>query len=279
MTGARADRPPNPNAPSDIPVPTPPAVSARLVRLVRRVRHAGDDGRLGAGSGPRAWSGLDAGPRGRLRRPPLVRQSLGGQGDARVAGPAGRLRRPRAGRHGQAVGRAHEGRPGRARHQRSHHRVGHLGIRRRAALRTRSGRPHQGPGPRSPVARDAGRRRRRGRHAGDHRHRRPLQDLARRNRPAVAQARADRGQDEAVSLLAGAGDPHPLVDSHPGQPGDPAELRRPDRRPRRVARRHERGAGDAGGRARRWRPGFSVPPDASHSALPDRDRDWRHRAP
>ncbi len=43
---------------------------------------------------------------------------------------------------------------------------------------------------------------------------------------AVARAVADRRQGAPLSLFAGAGHPHAHLDSHPGQPGHPPDLRR-----------------------------------------------------
>ena len=81
-----------------------------------------------------------------------------------------------------------------------------------------------------------------------------LSHLARRCGAAVAGAVADGGQGASVSLFAGPGDPHAHLDSHAGQPGHPADLRRAHHRAARAARGDERRAADAGRRGRPARP-------------------------
>ena len=183
----------------------------------------------------------------------------------------------------------------------------------RARFRREAGRRHRHAGHRPQAGRQADHPRRQGAgDRGDHRRRRqaaavtssapptrsgapltvalsadgkrrhPLQVGARRRRPAVADARADRRQETSLSAQPGPGDREPQLDPDPGQP--PASAR-PGKRHRVTApepltagdvRRTARRDGEPTGEGRR---DLSLQDGQAGRALSDRDRGRRPRVP
>ena len=102
----------------------------------------------------------------------------------------------------------------------------------------------------------------------------------RRGGAAMADARADRGQEASLPVQPGPGDPQPHLDPDPGQPRHPPDLGSPDRRPRALAGGDERRTADPRRRGRRRRrPRLPLPDGQAGRALSDRDRRRRHRLP
>src|SRR5579875_2940409 len=211
---------------------------------------------------PRRVPAADRRPR---RRPALVRPARAGGRDAPRSRPQARFSAPaaRRRRHADAALEESFGHATGAGHQRPEDRLGRGGGRRwqdpHAALRTRAARQATGQQAHDrnaePSARGADR----------------LHDLARRQRPAMARACADRGRHAAFHVLAVRIDPRALVGAAAGFARDPLHL----------ARARHRAAEREGGDERAQRSEASagrfvrLHPGASGALVPAGDRRGR----